>query len=356
MLASIVGSPVSRTPAQQEAPPVQTTAVLEDWTTSGIWTLDANGIRKLRNVADRELWEVQTGSDTGNQSQSISVVDNTLQLVVGDGGPAAGGNGDEAAYIHFYPKDPNYLYPGGYTQNKLVDGTWSTNFNELRFQMKCDQSHLACTGSQRVGWHFGNYVRSHLESNGDIQGAHYYNAFNMEVTADEWIWVTIHQQPHAKVGESGSTIYAYQPNFFDNLTRFYLDEWEASPWTGANATWNFGSFVFQVQNDLPFVTQDSKQVLPVANVTVTHNGTGYDLGWQSQKYSTIVYSIYTHTSSIKESGIGAATLLGTTNSLSNSPYTMLRFRSGALSKANRYFAIKPDVTDEFTEAYYEVIS
>jgi hypothetical protein len=153
------------------------------------------------------------------------------------------------AYLETLPySSDNNLWM--FSRQFISSGTWQNDtYNRLRFWVKVPPGFSKFYQTAQPGWttlQIGTYVTSshanHVGSGGaeaGLGGNHYYHYFRVPAT-DQWQQVIMDAHPTHQRGASGNfewgTI-SYPTNetgvnYFDALTRFYLDFSKADPATG----------------------------------------------------------------------------------------------------------------------------
>lgn len=193
---------------------------------------EGGGIRVVNSAeADpqtRLLWnqyegDFTDGPDPGNESLTSAFAKSgskSLKVTV------TGGN----LYLQFYPIVDGCCWANART---FAEGPWQYDtFNRLRFWIRVPpQVTQAAAGYYNLS--LGTFIR---RKNGDPNsaedgGGHWYHHFNVGYASGEWQQVIVDTHPNAVRGGSGNTEYGDKPyvtgesgyNYFDGLTRFYLD-------------------------------------------------------------------------------------------------------------------------------------
>lgn len=175
----------------------------------------------------RLLWnqyqdDFTEGPDPGVESvTSETAHDGTHSLKV----TVAAGN----LYLQFYPYDGIWRNMRDFVQPAA---DWQTNtFNRLRFWIKVPRG-VETAGAGQANGYVGTYIR---KSGGNPRSAedggnHYYHSFNLPYTG-EWHQVILDTHPTHRRGDGGGVEPGNQEyptaesqfNYFDALTRFYVD-------------------------------------------------------------------------------------------------------------------------------------
>jgi hypothetical protein len=153
------------------------------------------------------------------------------------------------AYLTLYPyTEATNLW--SFAKAYLAEGTWQNDtYNRLRFWVKVPPGFTKFYNAMNPGqstMDFGSYISSshasHVGSGGaesGFGGNHYYHRFRL-IPTDQWQQVIVDMHPHHQRGGAGSMEWGNMPyptgetgiNYFDSLTRFYLDFSNADPSTG----------------------------------------------------------------------------------------------------------------------------
>jgi hypothetical protein len=176
----------------------------------------------------RLLWNQYEGDFTAGPDPAVESISSafakagTRSLKV----TVTGGN----LYLQFYPIKNNCCWGNA---REFAKGTWQYDtFNRLRFWIRMpSQVRQASAGQYNLS--LGTFIR---RRNGDAAsaedgGGHYYHHFNLGYAEGEWQQVIVDTHPNAIRGGNGNTELgdrAYVTgesgyNYFDGLTRFYLD-------------------------------------------------------------------------------------------------------------------------------------
>jgi hypothetical protein len=250
--------------------------------------------------------------------------------------------------MHFVPipgYGPRYPWPSGYARSWIRSGSWDLNYNRLRFRMRCNRTVPGNTDGSEV-LHVGTYVKPSTD-NPDNQGDHYYHFFNPSFYANKWVWLEVNRHPqHSLVGGfDGNNNLKDNPsssrgiNYFDGLTRFYIDT--TSHWPLNGATCDFDDFTFAKDTGEPDWY--------ISSLTYQYTGSQYKVTWNTPRRLAISYEIRYSTTSMKVSGFTSGTAAGTANS-TQSDYGGATWTSAAMPEAPvMYVAIRPQGQTDFTE-------
>jgi hypothetical protein len=254
-------------------------------------------------------------------------------------------------YFQFLPYP--YVDPYGFAKDFLRSGTWNPNVNRLTFWVKNSQN-IARNANGGELMEFGTYTK---KADGQVsnQGAHYYHILDPNMWAGRWMLVTINRVPQHQVG-GGPTgtdpnpTYPENPtsssgfNYFDGLTRFYLYDGGWGSASSFSGDWYYANFQFGLVTGEPDTL--------VSTTTAVYTGDHYELSWQGPRNVVQKYNVYMSTASMKGTGVGSGTLIGTTQN-SGDTYTGVFIASKAVAQpsSGMYFAINPQGQSAFTEIY-----
>jgi len=182
---------------------------------------------------DRESLPVNNaGATYPNQYRPAGEAPVTLER---SGGVSGGCVRFELTSGNFYPQFNAHDADGtrGFAR-EYVDGTWRFNtYNRMSFWIQVPTNARPLDRGGRETIQFGTYVKrierqdSHSDETG---GGHWYHHLNLPATGT-WTKVVLNMHPHHLRGSSGGTEHGNQPhptkeeqyNYFDTLTRFYME-------------------------------------------------------------------------------------------------------------------------------------
>jgi hypothetical protein len=200
------------------------TIVLDNFEASAIRVVDSS----QSDPQTRLLWnqyqnDFTAGPDVGVESISSSFAkDGTRSLKV----TVQEGN----LYLQFYPIVNGCCWGNA---RQFTTGTWQLDtYNRLRFWIRMPQQVGLASGG-RYNLSLGTFLRRRngSASNAEDGGGHWYHNFNLGYGGGEWQQVIVDTHPNAVRGGNGDTEWGDQTyitkesgyNYFDALTRFYLD-------------------------------------------------------------------------------------------------------------------------------------
>lgn len=189
-------------------------------------------------------------------------------------------------------------------------------------------------------FHVGTYTKDPINGDPYQAGSHYYHYFNIPGTG-MWTKIVCNQHPTHRTGVSGdpgNNPTAPSWDYFDGLTRFYLDMQPESPialpWTGYIDEFKFYS-ISEPENDET-----------VNSISCSYFGMGhFQIGWHSDglPYNNHKFEVRYSTSPITNANYSSATVCP------NSPYTLApnayhwikaEFTISVKESTRYYFAIK----------------
>ena len=299
-----------------------------------------------------KLWDKTVN---GNQTVGLQTVDGDSRFY---SRVTSASSDTDSWYVHFYPNTGvggnRYPWPQGFAQNYILSGSWDPLVNHLTFWLKCDGSKGF---SEWRSYNVGTYVKS-KNDDPDWQGNHYYHYLHANIYPNKWIKNTITWTPGTRVGDSGTSEYPPDPHsnsfhYFDGMTRWYVELDE-----GLNS-YPFTCWIDQVE----FHRDANSPTDLVKTVTVTHNGSAYELSLNGKKNTPQQYEIRYSTSSMKANGFTSGTLAGTGGGMvwnpsgpsGSSAYAGLIWTSPSMAaNANgMYFAVRPVGRSDFFETFYQ---
>lgn len=212
---------------------------------------------------------------------SVAVVNGVLRETFQSGG----------AYLEFYSKynGTSYEFSKGYTQAYVLD-PWIKTVNRLTFRLRSPQTVNRPSDGSAL-FELGTYRRSHTEPDVRWAGDHFYHRLSPNLPANQWVTVIINAVPQHQVS-SGSGSPGLLPHYFDDLTRWYLDEIYST---------RAGSLDI---DDVQFMQVDGEPDTLVASVTGCYTGSRYEVSWQTPPNSTQNYTVTANglTATVKATG------------------------------------------------------
>jgi hypothetical protein len=152
------------------------------------------------------------------------------------------------AYLEILPHTTENVWKRA--KDYLTGGAWRNDtYNRLRFWVKVPPGYEKFYKARKSGnttMDFGTYAASsHINpvgppgAEGGVGGNHFYHSFRITPT-DQWQQVIVDMHPSHVRGGAGSMEWGYMPyptgeagnNYFDLLTRFYIDFEGGDPQTG----------------------------------------------------------------------------------------------------------------------------
>jgi len=296
-----------------------------------------------------------SGSGTARVSldPSDAISGNSLRMDVTTGGLYAQFNPYNYAGNPGYPAGPR-AFARDYT---AAPSAWRFNtYNRLSFWMKrpTTASPLQTGGTQNV--QVGTYVKQVTKADSqsdETGGGHYYHMLNLP-NDGQWTQVILNMHPNHRRGDSGGVDPGVLPhptgepqfNYFDTLTRFYIDD-TTIPRTG---TYRIDNIQFYRE---PYAENDAQ----VSSLTGTYDPTKNEVivTWNRLKdENNIKHEVRYAFSDIHQLGWSAATPVP--NGLITPPgwqgYNGMVYDTTALPLAGHsvvYIAIKPQNSDLFSE-------
>lgn len=325
------------------------TVVLADFESGSLTIVNPNGTtpstKYLFNQYEGDPTEgPDVGSEKINNSTSLSG-NNSLEITINTGN----------IYTHFYPKVSNYEWKNMSTF--IEKGNWiSDKYNRLRFWMKVPPG-ITLSPPGQTNLHFGTYVRA---SNGDPSSAesggnHFYHYFNIESTG-QWHQFIIDTHPTHARGNSGATEEGNREyptgeagyNYFDALTRFYVDVLGGLP--SYPATYYLDKFEFYEETNLENIDQ-----IYSLNAVYDPKTNKLAVGWNRDKNENDVkHEVKYSFTDIHSTGWDAAT--SAPNGVITPPgwqgYNRMRWTTTSIDlsgKVSIYIAIKPQNSSLFRQ-------
>lgn len=324
------------------------TILLDNFESGAIRIADPNSTDPVYHY----LWNQYTGDFYAGPDPGLASISNvfhtgskSLQVNVTGG----------SLYASFYPNDGAvWHFMREYVTPK--SGWTFDTYNRLRFWIKVPKSSQANDpGVENI--QIGTYVRS---KNGDMYqqadgGGHYYHFYNIPYTG-EWHQVILDWHPNHLVSESGQTEWGERQyptgesgfNYFDALTRFYID-YQTTP-TSYPATWYLDDFeVYRDPNP-----ENVKQIYSLHGVYVPSSNKIL-VGWMRRKdEETVKDDVKYAFQDIFSLGWSNATAApnGTVSALNGGAYNGMEYSTTAINVQGRdkiYVGIKPQNSSSFRQ-------
>jgi len=204
------------------------------------------------------LWNQYPSGDFGGDDESGTITFINTDSVINDyciDDEVDSDDGVGAAYLQFYPQQEDGGLAHWYWLHEIVEdflnlGRWRwDHYNRLEFYVKSPSELSQASGGQ-PNFLIGTYHRDQNEATTEHESdnLHYYHQYNI-VANGHWTKVIWDMHPSHQRDESGNTEQDNQPyptnesgiNYFDCLTRFYLDFYQS--YVSSNpATWLFDGF------------------------------------------------------------------------------------------------------------------
>jgi hypothetical protein len=125
------------------------------------------------------------------------------------------------------------------------------------------------------------------------------------------------------------------------LTRWYFDTTGGDTWAGQTCSFD----------DFTFATEPGEADNYISGIVSTHNGTRYEVSWNSPKNVQTQFEVRYSTVSMKANGFASGTPAGTVSAPGND-YTVTYWDSPNMTeKQNLYVAIRPTSQSIFTEVH-----
>jgi hypothetical protein len=192
---------------------------------------DFNGGRVPKNRSGDTYPSVYAGegsAGTVNLNANDAITGNCIQITVTSGG----------LYTQFNPYDADDRR--GFTReySSDPDGWKFRTYNRMRFWIKRPASASSLGTGGRSNTEFGTYVKRVAKADrysDEAGGGHYYHLLNLPNNG-QWTSVIINMHPTHQRGAAGGADAGYLPqptgepsfNYFDALTRFYIDDTAAT--------------------------------------------------------------------------------------------------------------------------------
>ncbi|VAW68278.1 hypothetical protein MNBD_GAMMA09-3535 [hydrothermal vent metagenome] len=289
------------------------------------------------------------GSETVTNEDSLSG-NYSLKITIDSGDITSG-----SIYTQFYPKVSSLVWENMSTQ--IETGTWTKDkYNRMRFWMKLPPG-MAFAPPGQTNLHFGTYVRA---SNGDKSSAesggnHFYHYFNVESTG-VWHQFIIDTHPTHARGNSGGTEEGNREyptgeagyNYFDALTRFYVDARNGLP--NYPAYYYLDKFEFYEETNLENIDQ-----IYSLNAVYEPNKNKLTVGWNRDKNeNSVKHEVKYSFTDIHSTGWDAAT--SAPNGIITPPgwqgYNRMRWSTSSIDltgKVSIYIGIKPENSSLFRQ-------
>jgi hypothetical protein len=276
-------------------------------------------------------------------------------------------------YAEFNPYNYNgtsgFPSPRGWARNYAQDASsWEYNtYNRLSFWVKLPTTDTAYTTDGSQNLEFGTYVKQITNpdlTSDEAGGEHYYHELNIPALGT-WTQVVINMHPDHRRGDPGSTdpgVLNYPTtstygggdpantyNYFDTLTRFYLQEPYSDP-SSHPADYLFDQFSFYKE---PYQENDTQ----VYDLTSSYRASDNRLvvTWSRDKAEdTVNQEVRYAFSDIHQLGWANATAApnGTITPPGGGAYNNMVYDTTGINMAGHsvvYIAIKPQNSSQFTE-------
>ncbi len=236
---------------------------------------------------------------------------------------------------------------------------WKFNtFNRLSFWIKSPKNAAPLAedgnGSVQIGTYIKTVANADMYSD-EAGGGHRYHIFNLPNT-NTWSYLVVNTHPHHTRGESGQREEGDQLhptgeanyNYFDCLTRFYINSGDAEAKAGSPINYAIDNFQF-FQETYP---ENDAQVYSIAASYVPEQNK-FILTWSRPKdENTIKHEVRYSTKNIHEIGWAAAT--PAPNGIIEPPgwqgYNGMVYSTAALKLSGTvYVAIKPENSNLFSQ-------
>lgn len=249
-------------------------------------SFESGTLREVRpdqsDPSTRYLWnqyesDPTEGPDPGSEEVTTELAydgNNSLKVTIADGN----------AYTQFYPKVNDMTWENA--RNLAVDSKpWEFDkYNRLRFWVKLPPG-VSKAGGGRTNLHVGTYVRATYgdPSSAESGGDHYYHYYDVQSTG-QWHQIIVDTHPSHRRGDSGGRDQGVKEypsgesgyNYFDALTRFYVDIKGGLP--SYPAAIYFDSFEFYQETN----PENIEQIYGLNGVYVPSTNTVM-VGWKRQK-------------------------------------------------------------------------
>jgi hypothetical protein len=284
------------------------------------------------------------------------------------------------AYLSLYPyTEATNLW--SFAKEYLTAGTWQNDtYNRLRFWVKVPSGFTKFYDAANPGqttMDFGTYISSshasHLGSGGaesGFGGDHYYHRFRL-IPTSQWQEVIVDMHPHHQRGGVGSMEWGNMPyptgeagiNYFDSLTRFYLDFSGADPSTGQLIQFSSYPVTFYFDNFAFYKDTNPENDMQVFAISGTYNPATNELevSWAHPKNDGVTphevryafQDIYSLTGAAPLDKWNQATPApGGTLVPYDAVYNMMEYRTTAIPAAGQstiFVAIKPQGAATFRQ-------
>jgi hypothetical protein len=325
------------------------TILLDNFESSSIRVVDPT----QQAPSSRYLWNQYEGDPTEGPDPGV---ENIVTEMSHDGSHSlkitvTGGN----VYLQFFPNDGSvWRNMGEFTQ---PSSSWQMNtYNRMRFWMKVPQG-VTKAGGGRPDLQIGTFIRSSKGSlySAEDGGGHWYHHFDIGYTG-EWHQVILDTHPNHQRGGSGGTEWGNQEyptgeagfNYFDALTRFYID------WQGKLPSYpaNFYFDGFELYRETR--PENINQIYSLHGVYVPSTNE-VSVGWMRNKdENTINHEVRYAFQDIYQIGWASATLAP--NGVIQPPgwqgYNGMEWSTRSINVSNKstiYIAIKPQNSSLFRQ-------
>ena len=251
-----------------------------------------------------------------------------------------------------------------FAKSFILAGTWKNNtHNRLRFWIKVPPGTTPETGGNH-NFEFGTYIRCSTcdISSAESENMHFYHFFNFDYTG-QWEQAIVDMHPNHQRGGNGNTEWGNQLhpsresgfNYFDLLTRFYMD----FPYLkfASPSTFYIDSFEFYNQT----AQENEDQVYSVHGTYIAASNT-LKIGWQRNKNeNTILHEVRYAFSDIHTLGWNSATVApnGIIAPPGDGGYNGMEYQTNAINLSAQsviYLAIKPQNSNLFRQIAIPVSS
>lgn len=293
------------------------------------------------NCGDIEkLFDVYNGNigDAGPNQSVLGVSNNTFRVSV----PA--GN---VWYIDH--DDAPYDSTSCWVRAHIESGAWDSNINRMVFLMRSTISSGYDTGGSN-NMNVGTYVKPlnnlspGAEGTSPQNGHHYYHGYTTPVTANKWMKVYVTNRNQHERGDPGSADGPLVANYFDTMTRFYLQYWGYYPSNPAST---------MELSPIWLYTETGEPDNDISSETIQYNGSKYQVTWAGRKNVDVTYEIRYRLDgvSLKSAGFASGINGGTVTNPGND-YTGVYWELVAPESVNGiYVGIRVQGASQFAEFY-----
>lgn len=293
------------------------------------------------------------GYGTQSMDSTDGISGNSLKFTLTSGKLYAEFNPYNYANNPAYP--PERSFARNYSQNPL---TWQYNtYNYMSFWIQVPTTDTAFTTTGDQGTQIGTYVKNVTNADptqDESNNGHYYHLVNLP-NEGTWVHVILNMHPDHQRGVSGDPGVLLHPtsetqyNYFDALTRFYIDEPYNSP-----STYPAAYHIANIQFYQDPYTENDQQVYSLA-ATYRASDNRLVVTWnRNMAEDTVNDEVRYSFTDIHLTGWNAATPApgGIIAPLGSGAYNGMVYDTTALPLAGQsvvYIAIKPDNSNSFTE-------